>query len=110
MGENAAMRSEMQPERSRWDSHAAMRSDMQPERSRWDSHAAMRSEMQPERSRWDSHAAMLVGVGLLVVAVAVGAFSLWPRHHRAAAGSPGRQDSTRIVDAVVTRVTPRPCA
>jgi len=72
--------------------------------------AAMRSEMQPERSRWDSHAAMLVGVGLLVVAVAVGAFSLWPRHHRAAAVSPGRQDSTRIVDAVVTRVTPRPCA
>ncbi len=70
----------------------------------------MRSEMQPERSRWDSHAAMLVGVGLLVVAVAVGAFSLWPRHHRAAAVSPGRQDSTRIVDAVVTRVTPRPCA
>ncbi len=53
---------------------------------------------------------MLVGVGLLVVAVAVGAFSLWPRHHRAAAVSPGRQDSTRIVDAVVTRVTPRPCA
>jgi len=90
--------------------NAAMRSEMQPERSRWDSHAAMRSEMQPERSRWDSHAAMLVGVGLLVVAVAVGAFSLWPRHHRAAAVSPGRQDSTRIVDAVVTRVTPRPCA
>src|SRR6266545_2417768 len=59
--------------------NAAMRSEMQPERSRWDSHAAMRSEMQPERSRWDSHAAMLVGVGLLV-------------------------------DAVVTRVTPRPCA
>jgi uncharacterized membrane protein len=66
--------------------------------------------MQPERSQRDGHGAMLAGVALLVVAVAVGTVALWPRHHPAAAAGAGRQDSTRIVDAVVTRVTARPCA
>lgn len=52
---------------------------------------------------------MLVVVGLLVVAVAAGAFALWPRHDTARAVVPGQQDRTRIVDAVVTSVTSRPC-
>lgn len=71
----------------------------------------MQPETRPERSRRDGHGAMLVGVGLLVVAVAVGGFALWPRHYPTAAVGTGRgPDSTRIVDAVVTRVTLRPCA
>jgi uncharacterized membrane protein len=65
--------------------------------------------MQPARSRLDGHGAMLVGVGLLVIAVAAGAFTLWPDHRPARAVGARQQDPTRIVDAVVTKVTPRSC-
>jgi uncharacterized membrane protein len=65
--------------------------------------------MQPARSRLDGHGAMLVGVGLLVIAVAAGAVALWPGHHPARPAGAGQRDATRIVDAVVTDVTPRRC-
>jgi uncharacterized membrane protein len=65
--------------------------------------------MQPESPLPDGHGAMLVGVGLLVVAVVAGAVLLWPHHHTARSAIPARQDATRIVDAVVTKVVPRPC-
>ena len=64
--------------------------------------------MEPTRSRLDGHVAMLVGVGLLIVAVAVGAGALWPRHDAGPAAA--RSNAPRIVDAVVTKVTPRACA
>jgi len=51
---------------------------------------------------------MLVGVGLLIVAAAVGAGALWPRHDAGPAAA--RSNAPRIVDAVVTKVTPRACA
>jgi uncharacterized membrane protein len=53
---------------------------------------------------------MLAGVALLVVAVAAGAFALWPRHQPSRAVIPGRQGQATVVDAVVTKVTPRSCA
>jgi uncharacterized membrane protein len=52
---------------------------------------------------------MLAGVALLVVAVAAGAFALWPRHAPSRAVISGRQGQATIVDAVVTKVTPRSC-
>ncbi len=64
--------------------------------------------MDSTRSRADGHGAMLAGVGLLLVAVVIGAVALWPRDRPARPAGAG-QGATTIVDAVVTKVTARPC-
>jgi uncharacterized membrane protein len=55
------------------------------------------------------HRVMLVVVGMLAVAVVVGAALLWPRGEVNRPAAAGQQDPTRLVSATLTQVRPVPC-
>ncbi|HWC43400.1 MAG TPA: hypothetical protein VHK02_15545, partial [Actinomycetota bacterium] len=61
------------------------------------------------RSTTGRYRAMLAVVGVIALAVLAGVVALWPRGELARPAGAGQDDSTRVVSATLTKVTPLDC-